>query len=340
MKFTSIDHLKAGYVVSENVYNNDNVVLIKSGTVLSEYSINKLKSLGFTGLYIETELTKDIHIEDLIPQELKNKAIKDLKSLNVSATVRNAKEIVIKVLESKDISLDYMDARSSDNNLFQHSIAVAEYSLIIGKSLGYNEELLIELVTTALLHDIGKLCVDKNLMNKINLTQTKQSTQYIQDMHPVYGYSLLSNSYEISSKSKVGILYHHINEDGTGYPSFDRIPSTIHQFAKIIHVADEYDDKRRISPEEAREYLMAGCGTLFNQEIVQNFVRYVPIYSLGTTVTLSNGIRGIVIEQNKSYPSRPKIILENKEILDLSHEKTYSVTIKSVDDEPEIAKTR
>lgn len=348
MKFVSINNLKPGDAVSQNIYSSTNQLLVKSGSKISEYAIAKLRDLGIEGLYIETEFTGDINIEELIPNELKNKSITDLKNLNITSTIANAKEIVANILAQKDISLDYIDIRNNENYSFQHSIAVAESAIVIGKSMDLSEQALVELATAALLHDIGKLCVDNNVMKKVRLVMKKEVPEYVESRHPEYGYCLLADNYDIKAIVKAGILLHHINEDRTGFPKFENLPSNIHLYAKIIHVADEYDEKKHHedidNPSEAFEYLMGGCGTLFNQEIVEKFREFIPVYPLGTTVVLSNGNSAIVIAQNKGVPLRPKLVLisglNRGSKIDLMSSDTLNITVTGIEDDYQEANTR
>lgn len=339
MKYVRMRNLKSGDVVGQTIYGNGNQVLLRSGSVLNDNVINKLNEMGFSGLYVESELTADIEIEELITPQLRNKSINDLKNLNVLSTIDNAKEMVASILAKTGISLDFIDSRDRDNYIFQHSVSVAQSSVIIGKALGYNEKALTELATSALLHDVGKLCVKKEVMKKVRLSITQETTDYVEQMHPYYGYSLLSDLYDITAPVKVGVLYHHINEDGTGYPKFDKLPDKIYPFAKIIHVADAYDEKIHEesleNPGEAVEYLMGGCGTLFNQEIVEAFLKFVPVYPLGTTVQLNGGTVAVVCGQNKGLPLRPQVLIAagpyKGRRLNLASGETLNLTIVKAD---------
>ena len=80
------------------------------------------------------------------------------------------------------------------------------------------------------------------------------------------------------------------------------------------HVADVYDAlvsrrpyKEPYSPYEASEYLMGGCGTLFDQQVVRAFMDKVPVYPKGVTVLLSDGREAIVVENHLGNPLRPTV---------------------------------
>ena len=152
--------------------------------------------------------------------------------------------------------------------------------------------------------------------------------------HARYSYDILNENLFISARTKQGVLHHHENEDGTGYP--DRlVGDEIPPYAKIIHVADVYDAltskrpyKKPYALSEALEYLMGGSNVLFDREVVEAFIKAVPVYAKGIEVTMTNGERAIVVE-NTSNPLRPivRFIKSGKDI-DLSNDKDYiSVTI-------------
>jgi putative nucleotidyltransferase with HDIG domain len=317
MKFVSIQNLKPGDILADEILAPDGKTpLLRRGTPLNEATIQSLAKRNFAGAYIESEYTNSIKVEDLIPAKLRNDAINDLKKLDVGGTVNNAKQIVSNILYQlthREVTLDFIETRSDDNALYQHSIAVAESAVIIARTMGLTDGL-DDLATAALLHDIGKLLTDKAIFKRLNIQLPKDYDKYSEEFHPLYGYNISCQFNYLKSTTRNGILLHHINEDGSGYPKLDRaMPKDVYEFAKIIHVADEYDNMRhkngKNNPTEAYEYLRDNCGTLFNKEIVDTFLKYTPIIPIGTSVVLSNGVNAIVSKHNKDFPTRPSIII-------------------------------
>lgn len=133
---------------------------------------------------------------------------------------------------------------------------------------------------------------------------------------------------DISSTIRAGILSHHENEDGSGYPN-GFVGDDIYIYAKIIHVADVFDALTSKRPykvpyarSEAVEYLMGGCGRFFDRDVVEAFIQSVAIYPSGTEVMLSDGREGIVAA-NKWNPLRPLIRLWDGEEIDLNDSCNY-----------------
>ena len=230
----------------------------------------------------------------------------DLKRLDITSTIENAKSIVETICDNYHNIFDTIDIRNSNDYLFKHSIMVAEFSIAIGKKLNLKQQELVNLTISALLHDIGKLCINKEMLDKIKIND--KELMYQEKFHPFYAYSLLSKIPEITATTKTAILFHHRNEDGTGFPENIKVPD--HIFYKILHVADTYDNlissKNGMNPSDALEYLYANSGTLFNVDVVNAFKSCIPIYPRGIEVKLSNGLDGVVID-NTNDKSRPKV---------------------------------
>ena len=87
------------------------------------------------------------------------------------------------------------------------------------------------------MHDIGKTKIDPAIINKpARLTMAEY--RLVQE-HARYSYDILDQNWLMPARTKQGVLHHHENEDGTGYP--DRlVGDEIPPYAKIIHVADVY----------------------------------------------------------------------------------------------------
>jgi HD-GYP domain-containing protein (c-di-GMP phosphodiesterase class II) len=332
-----MDKVEAGMILAKTLYDNAQRVLIGEGTrLLSEY-IEKLRHRGFDGLYIEDDLSKDIQIEETISTELRQRAVKSLKECNIDASLDIAKAIVEQLSGASSISLDMMDLRDFDDYTYKHSVNVAVLSTVIGIGLGLKESDLVDLCAAGLLHDLGKLGIDSAIINKAGfLTQEEYD---IIKSHSRLSYDLIKDKWNISAKTKVAVLEHHENEDGTGYPRglFGR---EIHRYGKIVHVADVYDAlttkrpyKKPYSIAEAMEYLMGSCGRLFDKSVVEHFMNYVPIYPKGITICLSNGESAVVVENRHFRALRPIVRLFNGRTYDLFEDSALrSVTILEAED--------
>jgi putative two-component system response regulator len=128
-----------------------------------------------------------------------------------------------------------IDAKDAYTN--GHSTRVAKYSVMIAEKMGYADEELERLRYAALLHDIGKIGIPREIINKTSRL-TDEEYEIIKT-HPVIGENILKEITEIPDIS-IGARWHHERYDGKGYPdhlSGDEIP----KLARIIGVADAYD---------------------------------------------------------------------------------------------------
>jgi len=166
-----------------------------------------------------------------------------------------------------------LDAR--DNYTYGHSARVATLAAGLGRRLGFGHEELKELEMACLLHDIGKIRVPDNILNKQARLDTTEYGQ-IKD-HPVYGAQILELA-ESLQKYIPAVLHHHEWYDGSGYPRRlcgDGIP--LH--AQIVSLADAYDAMTTSRPyrpgrtrDEAIDEIRAFKGRQFDPELAELFI--------------------------------------------------------------------
>lgn len=322
MRYLPIDRIEENSVLAVPVYNDSGNILLNANAVLKRSYLEKLSLLGYAGLYIYDEISEGIIVKDILSEEVRIKAIKSLKTLNLDACKVLAHSIVDELMKHPDISLDMVNISSFDNYTYRHCINVAVLSVIVGIGCGLNNRQLKLLSEAALLHDIGKTAIDLNILNKRGrLTEEEME---IMRTHPQKGYDMVKDNVSMSAVVKNAILSHHENEDGSGYPRKLK-GNSIHLFAKIIHVCDVYDAlvanrvyRKAVNPAEALEYLMSNCWIMFDVGCVKKIIEYVSPYPTGITVELSNGKQALVVEQNSLYHVRPKImLLDTREKIDL-----------------------
>lgn len=126
---------------------------------------------------------------------------------------------------------------AKDENTSQHSFRVSEYSVMIGKKLGYDDEQCENLRKSALLHDIGKIGIPDRVLNKPG--RLDDDEYEIMKSHVIRGGEILKN-FTVIAHVQEGAMYHHERYDGKGYAhglKGEEIP----EFARIIGVADAFD---------------------------------------------------------------------------------------------------
>lgn len=183
---------------------------------------------------------------------------------------RRRKSVERLVIQMVQALANTIDAKDSYTN--GHSTRVAKYSAMIAARMGYTGEKLELLRYTALLHDIGKIGIPEEIINKPSRL-TDEEYQIIKT-HPVIGSNILKEITEIPDIA-IGARWHHERYDGKGYP--DGLKGTeIPEIARIIGVADAYDamtsrrSYRGIIPQETvMGELERGKGFQFDPEIAE-----------------------------------------------------------------------
>ena len=359
MRLISVASLKEGMTVGRTIWNEAGHPLLQKGVIITDVILRRLQQLHLQYIYVEDKLSDGINIEETIQPEKRNQAVaaitdsfhavRDASAEHASFVLNQQSKILgtliddllQSILDSEEILTVLSDAYIFDEFLYQHSFQVTMYSLAIAKELGYPYEDLRVIGFGALLHDVGKMLVPVEILQKPGrLTEDEFD---IMKMHTIYGFDLLRNLHSVSLIVAHCAFQHHERLDGSGYPR-GIVDYEIHPFAKIISVADVFDAvtstrvyRTKMLPSQGMSIIEAGSGSQFDPEIVEALRRSIVHYPNGTIVLLSDGRRGVVCKQNNDMPDCPyiRVFEEDDEILiatyeiDLSQEKY--VTIEKVD---------
>lgn len=167
-------------------------------------------------------------------------------------------------------AIDYKDKYTEG-----HSVRVGKYTEIIAAELGWNEEETEGAAIAGFLHDIGKITVERNIINSPNRFNAQESADL--NKHPAVGYEILLPIHHPYTDVPLAAKYHHERLDGRGYPDGleDR---EIPYIAKIVNLADAFDAmttdrpyKRRRPANEVIEDMQRNSGKQFAPELVTAF---------------------------------------------------------------------
>ncbi len=204
--------------------------------------------------------------------------------------------------------------RGKDEQHGQHAFNVCVYSIVMGRLLGFDNLKLENLGTCGLLHDLGKMAIPDEILNKTGKL-TIEETDIIRS-HTTEGRNILMSGRNIFSGT-VDVAYgHHENLDGTGYPR-GLEGHQLNLNCKIVSVVDKYDaiiSDKLYRP--AGDHLSAmtilnklAGGNKIDAELTSSFTSHLGIYPPGSIVELSSGEIGIVLESNPGQRLRPQIML-------------------------------
>ncbi|HUF05195.1 MAG TPA: HD domain-containing phosphohydrolase [Aridibacter sp.] len=164
-------------------------------------------------------------------------------------------------------AIDYKDKYTEG-----HSVRVGKYSELIARTLGWSDERIEGVAVAGYLHDVGKLTVERNIINSPKRIDAKESAEL--NKHPSVGYEILLPIHHPYTDVPLAAKYHHERLDGRGYPDGLR-DEQIPYIAKIVNLADSFDAmttnrpyKSRRSAHEVIEDLQRNSGKQFAPELV------------------------------------------------------------------------
>lgn len=203
--------------------------------------------------------------------------------------------------------------KSKDDYTVTHSINVCILSLAFGRHLGLQTGDMQDLGLSALLHDIGKLKIPIDVLNKPDVLSSEEFELIKQ--HTIYGREILLETNGISAVS-VDVAYgHHERLDGSGYPRGLK-QEQIGIFSRIVGIVDCYDAfttervyKRGLSSSAATRLMYEGKGQFFDLKLVESFIQCLGIYPVGALVETNKGDVGAIISANTQQKLKPIVML-------------------------------
>lgn len=349
----NVDKLEPGMILGQTIYDSQGNVLLSKGVNLRESYINKLKDHGI----LKAEIVFNIENSSLGNDEEVNgdilatrheaiELIKDtMKRFEITQSIENIRKIIEMVnriieelFQNEEIVINLTKLRSLDEYTFEHSINVCMLSLLMGIKKGFGADELRELGIGAFLHDIGKILIPREILNKPS-TLTKSEYEIVKK-HTTYGYDILKNNDQISETAVNIVLSHHERSNGKGYPNGKKSENT-HTFSKIVALADVFDAltsdriyKRKTDVFNAIEYIINMSEEQFDKDIVHEFIYLLGIYPTGSIVRLNTKEVGMIVKTDKLKPRSPtiKVLLDNKgkrvkDYLEVDMQKNPSVFI-------------
>lgn len=318
--------LEEGMVLAEPIYDNEGKLLLSEGSVLRPVYIQKIIDLGLSVTKIldgECSIMTRVSdfetavMKDTILKSTRNDAKEAVRQCMEKVVVRSqvdmdrlylvVNQIIDEIFSNEVVTMNLSQLREVDHYIFEHSVNVCILSLITGIYMGFNKVRLVELGIGALLHDIGKILVPQDVLNKPD--QLDDDEFGILKLHTMRGYEALKHTKQFSEASLEAILSHHERCDGNGYP-MRKTKDNLHVYAKIVSVADVFDavtaDKvyrKKEDPYRAMYYIIDELDTKFDREIVKKFLKVVGYYPLGLYVTLNNGEYGVITKVHKNRPT-------------------------------------
>lgn len=194
-------------------------------------------------------------------------------SARLQTSLTNLKSTYVGTVKGLSAALD-----AKDHYTAFHSVQVARLATAIARLVGLPQDKIDNLEQAALFHDIGKIGIPGNILNKPAMLTPRE--RKVVNRHPHRGASIIQTVPFLQDKIPI-IRYHHENFDGSGYPQGlqgERIPLE----ARILRIADTYDAitsdrpyRKAKTPDEAIRLLTESKGTCFDPVLVDLFVSWL-----------------------------------------------------------------
>lgn len=276
--------------------------------VFSEDNISKKKK-GAAKVYF-LSLT---HLKEYLEKK------REFTPSSLLTTRRLMQSLFNNLVENESFLQGLTTIKNYDEYTMNHSVNVCILSLALGKRLGLDRNELISLGISAFFHDVGKLEIPKDILNKPGKLNEKE--RCIIEKHPHMGVQWLIHSkhyHGLPLQALQVAMEHHSREDLKGYPRYKK-KKNVNLYSKIVKIVDYFDAittkrpyrKKVFSRVEALSLMMEKVGTEFDPLLFKIFIGILGPCPVGTFVLLDSGETGIVYESNPdpSLLLRPKIKL-------------------------------
>lgn len=330
-----ISEVTAGMVLGADVLSARGKVMLSANTILTEYHIERLICWGYDSLIIADDDTDDEYLrkkrqnerllfrvryqQTVVSLQQAFEEIQFLREVPLKQMDDVADNVLTTLMTTPGVLIFLQALRNAESYTFQHSVNVAVIAGTIGRWLNCEREKLRNIVLAGLLHDIGKMRIAPEIINKPG----KLSTREMQAMrqHPAFGYELLQRAKMANDQILLGVWEHHERMDGSGYPR-SIAGESISEFARIIAIADTYDamvsDRIYRSAQTPFSVIKTIFENMFDKldaSYCTVFLENVKDYLVGSIVKLKDGRTAEVLQLDSLTWNRTLVKTEDGDFI-------------------------
>ena len=243
--------------------------------------------------------------------------IKSGEKVNIKKSKRIVETMVDQLLAEEQLLLSMTSIKDYDEYTYHHSVNVSILSIALGQRLGLSKKVLTELGLTALFHDIGKIEIPYEILNKP--TNFNDDEWRLIRKHPIWGVRAilkLRGFDNTTIRSSIVAFEHHMNYDFSGYPRVKKY-TELDFYSRIVSLADQYDamtsarvySRIPMSPDKALSIMMERAGTQLDPVLFKFFINMVGVFPIGTLMLLNTKELGLVYESDVVFMDRPRVLI-------------------------------
>ncbi|PLR76908.1 hypothetical protein CU633_13465 [Bacillus sp. V3-13] len=344
MILKDIDMVKSGDILEKDIYQ-ENTLVIKRDTLLNEQLITKLKSLGLkqiaikSGILTDSGQGKSSRLNSFQIQFIKETFFTNLthfaneyrygKLLYELEDLMFVEDLFVSTLMDEKIESLLAALRNWDAYSYYHSFDVFVMGILLARKMEVQN--LEELAIGYILHDIGKINVPRDILQK-ETKLTIEEFQIVQN-HAIEGYKILKN---LGFNEAVAMLAksHHERIDGSGYPE-GKTGEQLSLELKILMIVDVYSALTLKRPyrepfhaAQAIQFLISDVSK-FEKECLVQFIELLKIYPAESVVKLSNNKEAKIVLIKEANPTLPVVkMFDQLEPVELPA--NYSITVSNL----------
>jgi len=327
-----IDELVPGQYVLEISKQSGTFSLSSPGHIKNQAVINHLKSKGVESVLIDPNQTlikeKAITAKKLLVEEVKHakalfneskniqrKLFADAQTgceLDLAPVIEITNKSVDAIFNNPDSLACIVNIREKDEYLLEHSVSVAVYMAIFARYLNIKRSIVEELSVGAFLHDVGKIMVPDEILNKPGKLTDEEFV--IMKTHANHSIDIITKTPNVSKLSLEVAALHHEKINGQGYPNQVK-GDDITMYGRMIAICDIFDAltadrcyKDGFSHVKAFAILreLAQQNHL-DVNLVDQFIKCAGVFPVGSLVELKSKKVAIVEQRNVNDPTKPKV---------------------------------
>ncbi len=332
MKFVKTEDLKIGMRLAKPIYNNKGVLLYDRNSKLTQQGIESVRNFKLIGIYIlepaeplPPQTEEDVEFEkfQMVTVFSVEEELRAIIERGKNNRIYQLAENIVRNYGRLDHKINFLqNLRSNEDFVYKHSLNVAILTAMICHNMNVRKEDTVEAVVCALVHDIGKLNADSNLLVKDDITPEEEQELKAAEFE---GIGIIESTFASTPNIKRVVLQAYKRLDAyTKGEEIDRNTKMV-VGAKVLCVAEEYDRMTAINSagepqsEIASIRVMMSNEEYFDQDAVNALLKSINLLGKGVSVELSTGEKALVIAPNEDKIFRPTVLcFSTNTIIDLS----------------------